>query len=130
MTELKTVTITRISRKDKVSQAGKSYVSLGLQTQEYGDKWLSGFDGAQTRGWKEGDTVEIEIEQKGVYLNFNVPRKDSYPRGDSAHTDAKFAEVLNLLRFGVLEELSKLRADMDRVHRFLDRQEDDVKMPF
>lgn len=68
------VTLTAVNRKDRVSKAGKPYVSLGIKTQEHADKWLSGFEGKQTKNWKVGDTVEIEVEQKGKYLNFSVPK--------------------------------------------------------
>lgn len=54
---------------------GKPYTSLRIKANEYGDKFLSGFDNAQTREWKVGDTVEIDVEQKGEYLNFSVPQK-------------------------------------------------------
>ena len=87
------VTITSISRKDRVSQkTGKPFVSLGLKTQEHGDKWLSGFDGKQTRDWKVGDTVEIDVEQKGEYLNFSVPK---LPEGYALPSD--LTERLNLI---------------------------------
>ena len=76
------ITLTRVFRsKTKrdgtplVTSTGKPYTSLRIQCNEYGDKWLSGFDGQQTSSWKEGDTVEVEVEQKGDYLNFSVPKK-------------------------------------------------------
>ena len=51
------VTITRISKKDKTSAAGKPFTSLGLQTKEHGEKWLSGFDGKDTKTWKDRKSV-------------------------------------------------------------------------
>lgn len=59
-----------------VGKTGKPYTSLRIKCNEYGDSYLSGFDGAATRDWKEGDTVEIETEKKGEYLNFSVPKKE------------------------------------------------------
>src|ERR1700687_3657973 len=92
--ELKKVKITNVSRKERISnKTGKPFTSLGLQTEEYGEKWMSGFNNTQTANWKAGDTVEIEVEQKGEYLNFNVPRKDS---GPAANTPAT-AELKNIL---------------------------------
>lgn len=72
------VTITRIFRTttDKktgqplINKNGKPYERVGIQTQEYGDKWLSGFGAAWNSYWKEGDTVNIEVEEKGQYINF------------------------------------------------------------
>lgn len=53
---------------------GRPYTSLRIKSNEHGDKWLSGFDNPQTQNWKEGDTVEVEVTQKGEYLNFSVPK--------------------------------------------------------
>ncbi len=69
------IKLTRISRKDQVSKtSGKPYVSLGLQCNEYGDKWLSGFGGKENMNWNVGDEVEVVVEQKGEYLNFSMPK--------------------------------------------------------
>lgn len=64
------VTITKIFTKDRVSQAGKPFTSLSILTEEYGEKWISGFKNEQTKNWREGDIVDIKITQKGEYLNF------------------------------------------------------------
>lgn len=69
---------------------GKPYTSLRLKANEYGDKFLSGFDNAQTRGWKVGDTVEVDVEQKGEYLNFSVPQK---PAGGAIELDMLRREI-------------------------------------
>ncbi len=78
------ITITRIHKSDKkkdgtpyVSKEGRPYTRLGIQTREYGDKWLSGFGSGWNGDWKEGSEVEVEIEKvtkDGVeYLNFSKP---------------------------------------------------------
>lgn len=67
------VTITQIARNNKTSKAGKPYVSLGIKCNEYGDKFINGFGNKGNEHWKVGDTVEVEIEQKGEYLNFSMP---------------------------------------------------------
>lgn len=46
---------------------------MSIKTLQHDDKWLSGFGGAWNTSWKEGDTVTIEVEQKGEYLNFFKP---------------------------------------------------------
>lgn len=101
------VTITAISRKDRVARSGKPYVSLGLKTQEHGDKWLSGFDGPQTKNWKVGDKVEIEIEQKGDYLNFSVPKGERGPAASSGAT----AELKNILMLKVVPMLEAIHKE-------------------
>ena len=69
------VTLTGVYREQKTSQrTGKPFTSLRIQTQEHGDKWLSGFGNQDNANWDKGQTVEIEVEQKGEYLNFNTPK--------------------------------------------------------
>lgn len=58
-------------------KTNKPYTSLRIKCNEHGDKYLSGFDGAETKDWKIGDTVEVEITQNGDYLNFSVPKRNA-----------------------------------------------------
>ena len=51
----------------------RPYERLAVKVAEHGDKWISGFGGKGNTYWKEGDEVEINIEQKGEYLNFSMP---------------------------------------------------------
>ncbi len=51
---------------------------------------MSGFNNAQSNSWKEGDEVEIDIEQKGEYMNFKVPKAED-------KTDGKLEQILNYL---------------------------------
>ena len=81
--------LTKVVRTEKdkngnpyTTKDGRAYTRLGIQAQEYGQRWLSGFDGYQTKDWKEGDTVEVDVEQttkvdaKGQpFMNFKVPKK-------------------------------------------------------
>lgn len=69
------LTLTQVSRKMKTSAAGKPYESVGIKTQEYGDKWLSGFGRADNKSWKAGDTVDVNVVEKGEYLNFEMPER-------------------------------------------------------
>lgn len=54
-------TLKRISRQDKVSKAGKPYVSVGIQVAEFGEQWINGFGNKENAQWKEGDQVELTI---------------------------------------------------------------------
>lgn len=38
---------------------------------------VSGFGNPTSRTWNAGDEIEIEIEQKGEYWNFKVPKKEA-----------------------------------------------------
>ena len=54
---------------------GRNYTRIRIQTNEHIDQWLSGFENPETENWREGDTVEIDVKQVGVYLNFSTPKK-------------------------------------------------------
>lgn len=54
---------------------GRPYTSIRIQVPEHGEKWVSGFGNPANESWKEGDDVQIEVVQKGEYLNFNMPKK-------------------------------------------------------
>ena len=75
------LTITKVYRTDKnkkgepyLTQDGRSYTRLSIQTKEHGQKWLSGFGNDKNSGWKMGDIVEVIVEQKGDFLNFSMPK--------------------------------------------------------
>jgi len=72
------LTITKIYRstKDKLgnelkTKDGRPYERVAIKTQEYGDKYISGFSGDFNRNWQIGDKVKVLVEQKGEYLNFS-----------------------------------------------------------
>lgn len=76
---MKKITLTKVFRSDKdkngnllKTKDGRGYTKIAIKAQEYGDKWLSGFDNKITCNWKEGDVVEVDVEQKGEYLNFKT----------------------------------------------------------
>jgi hypothetical protein len=100
------VKILKLSRKDRVSKAGKPFVSLGIMTDQHGDKWLSGFDNETTNQWQVGDTVDIEIKTNGDYLNFMLPKKvDSSP----AMSNGATAEIKNILMLKVIPMLQDIQ---------------------
>ncbi len=116
--ELKTVKITKISRKERVSKrTGKPFTSLGILTEEYGERWLSGFDGKETERWVVGNTVDIEVEDTGEYLNFSVPRKDSSPAASNGAT----AELKNMLTFKIVPLVEEVLANQTRILANFDR---------
>lgn len=57
----------------------KPYARVGIQTQEHGKTWLSGFayTGEKPLEWKVGDEVEVDVESKGQYTNFRIPKKNA-----------------------------------------------------
>lgn len=100
------VTITAMNKTPRISKkTGKAFVSLGIKTDQHGDAWLSGFAGKENEAWAVGDTVEIDIQQKGEYLNFSVPKKeDKGPAASGAGT----AELKNILMFKIIPMLEAI----------------------
>lgn len=73
---------------------GKPYTRMSIQTEEHGDRWISGFQNASNKEWKEGDTVELVVEEKGEYLNFKVPNKSDAKVGELEARVAKLEAVV------------------------------------
>ena len=115
------MTITRVSRKDKISKAGKPFVSLGIQTDKYEERWLSGFGNKENAVWKEGTVIEVEVVPKGEYLNFEMPKS-----GNSATPEFAVgnAEVKNILILKGVPMLQAIYAKLDT-----GPEPDDFQMP-
>lgn len=70
-----TVTLTRVyTSEEKTGKTGKPYRQLNIQTEQHGEKWISGFQNQANKNWKAGDTVEVEIVENGKYLNYKLPQ--------------------------------------------------------
>lgn len=104
------VKITAIKRTDRVSKAGRPFVSLGMKVEQYGDKWISGFGGDENREWKVGDEVDVEIETKENYLNFKTLKSKPQVNGD-------ISRVMNYLEFKVMERLQHIHDDVRAIHK-------------
>jgi len=72
------VTLSKVYRTNKnkagellKTKDGRAYERISIKTQEHGDKWLSGFGGNWNDFWNEGDSVNINVETRGEYLNFS-----------------------------------------------------------
>lgn len=66
------ITIKKIQHENKVGQSGKSYESCRiLTTNSQGqDVWVSGFGSQTTHTWENGDSIDVDLEQRGQYWNF------------------------------------------------------------
>ncbi len=60
---------------------GRPYTRLSIRVDSQGDRFISGFENAQTKNWKINDEVEIEIVESDKkdkngkpYLNFRIPK--------------------------------------------------------
>lgn len=78
--KLKLTSVTRYTNdkdgKPLITKDKRPYTRLVIGAEGY-EKKLSGFDSPQTKDWVEGSEVEVEVEQKGEYLNFKVPNKNN-----------------------------------------------------
>jgi uncharacterized protein YjdB len=77
---LEKVTLSRVSfiEKDKDgnplrSKTGKPYTRCLIDATD--GRKMSGFANQTNRNWRQGDTVEVEVEQNGQYWNFKMPEK-------------------------------------------------------
>lgn len=105
------VTIAAVKRTPRTSQrTGKPFVSLGIKTNEHGDRWLSGFGGKDNEHWMVGNVVDVEIEDTGKYLNFTAIK---------AQPDNKFgvsaAEVKNMINLKVMPKLDTIETLLLRI---------------
>lgn len=123
------VTLTKISIQDKkkdgspmVTKKGKPFRTIGIQTKEHADKWLSGFlweQGEEMETWQSGQQVNILVEQNGQYLNFKVPNR----------SDALEERILSLeKRVSILEVPNSLNVQGEA--KSIVQNTDDSKIPF
>ena len=108
------ITITALKDTERTSQrTGKPFTSRGIKCNEYGEKWLSGFAGKENADWRVGDTVEVEVETKGEYLNFTTP-KGTFQKGGTA-PDMNRLEVKIDAMAGQLNTIGGILTDMKSV---------------
>ena len=72
--------ITKIFKSDKdkngnflKTKDGRAYSKLAIKTQEYGDRWISGFLSFWNENWVEGQIVGAVVEPNGDFLNLKKP---------------------------------------------------------
>ena len=68
--------LTAVFRKTKETRYGMK-PQLSIKVAEHGDKWLSTWSVRGTEGWAIGDTVAINVEQNGDFLNFKPVSADA-----------------------------------------------------
>ena len=83
------------------SKDGRPYTRLSIKAEQFGDKWISGYENAHNKDWQEGDEVEVIIKKNGEYLNFDTPKKDD-----------KVVEMLSLL----LTKVAHLQFKVDSIY--------------
>ena len=88
---MKTVTIKRVSRKNKVSSKGRPYESVGIQVEGM-DGWINGFGNKDNLHWEPGMEIEIEIEDTQYGKQF----KQAKSSGDNNTLKAMFDSIRSL----------------------------------
>lgn len=121
--------LTNVTRYDKDKEGnplktkdGRPYTRLVIKTDEYQAKSISGFDSQETRDWKVGDEVEAEVEQKGEYLNFKLPKKGEL----SQQTLEQILKTVTNLRLDVSEILNRIPRDLKKEYPGLPEEETKV----
>ena len=70
--------IEKVYRKEEISKkTNKPYTRLAIKTKEYPDKWISGFGNKHNSEWKQGDSVDVNVIEKGEYLDFEMINSDT-----------------------------------------------------
>ena len=89
------VTITKVFRGKQSTKYGEKD-KVAIKTVEHGEeKWISSFKTQGTENWKEGDVVEINVEERNGYLNFSL--QDS-PEAKVKRLEAEVAVLKNEIR--------------------------------
>lgn len=110
--------ITRLFISDKDKQGvplktkdGRPYTKVAIKSQEFADRWLSGFSGDWNRNWKEGDIVDVKVDEKvmpdgNIYLNFSKIDPIDELSGRVAVLEIEVKALKNQLNYpqGVQEE--------------------------
>lgn len=100
------VKILDLKREGKIGKtSGKPFVSLRLKTDQHGSAWVSGFGGDENSHWQIGDTVDIEVEQKGEYLNFETNKVNQVSKGEG--NDSRVFNLINLKILPLLEFMAE-----------------------
>ena len=89
---LKEITISKINHTDKVSKAGKPYISCGIMvtSPEMVEYWINGFGNDITKSFAVGQKVELDVYKDDYGLKFKVPEGMQAPNMDSEVSSLKF----------------------------------------
>lgn len=82
-----------------ISKRGLPFKKIGILT-EGNSIWAYGFifnDDSPMLKWKEGDEVDIVIEQNGQYTNFRLPRKEDMILGRLDFLEQKVNRIASQL---------------------------------
>lgn len=110
------VVLTRVYRGEQETQWGVRD-KVSIKTAQHGDKWIGAlFDPKKgkngTEDWKEGDTVEVYLTEKGGYTNFTMKPKV----GDTSGLEVRIKKLEDAVFGGsenVKEDIPDTAPDQD-----------------
>lgn len=111
------IKITKISQTDKDKEGNQltnkfgPYFRIGLQTEQHGTKWLSGFS-KNKLDWAVGQEVDIEVTENGQYLNFSIPKKNDLLEDRVSKLEKEFMQYKKDMEVKFAEFKSNLTLDM------------------
>ena len=101
---IKDITISKINHTNKVSKAGKSYISCGIMVTSPSqvEYWLNGFGDDITKSFAVGQTVELEVYEDDYGWKFKVPAGTEIKPVPTSAPTSNLEERLKTLELRVL----------------------------
>lgn len=98
---MQTINIDKMYRKIGTSKNGNEYEKVDIYSD--GVKYSAfDFDG-QTKGWQEGQQINVEVKKNGQYLNIELPKS---ARRDADNTDKYLA---------IMGDIKAIKARLDKL---------------
>jgi hypothetical protein len=115
------ITIKEIQRINKHSdKKDKDYVSVVI-VDEQGRK-MSGFSDETNKNWKVGQEVEVDIEKKGGYLNFRLPKRIEHKAERSIYSSL-FEEIISNFAKELIDKFGEFEERIDDLERRMHKME-------
>lgn len=109
-------TIVAIKRTPRISKkTNKPFVSVGIKTDQHGEKWLSGFANTENADWESGTVVDIDVEEKNNFLNFSTPKHERREDQGPAAGNPATAEIKNMINLQVMPILERNNAGIQKL---------------
>lgn len=132
------LTITKFVAKDKkkdgtkyVWPSGDEYTMLFLQTREHGDMWFSCAGQSWNKGWKTGDTIEVEVEHSADGKWHNLKKSD--PMSELSKAVFRHEKEISELKKEVALLKTYMAPDREELplpENTTSATEDDIELPF
>ena len=88
-----------------------TYYKYGLTCDEYPTKTLYGI-GNKALGWKAGEQYDIDLEEKGEWLNFKLPKKEVLAEEKIQELEKRIKKLEDLIAYKLAEMKSDLALEL------------------